>query len=518
MQFNYKIFPQAALAATLMAGGLSTAPAKTLSITDPNTKLSDAVADVYALDDGPDVIDIMVDKLSTDTTEIMLNQAITINGDADGNGKKCDILVDVTAIRGALNVGDEMKCYLEIESPGDVVINDLQIHPNRDNTVTGAGDNANLVDGIRFNRQADASTTPTHTLNRVWVSGSNAADEFVRLDTADDLYTSGGLKHWSRQSGSSAHGIIHIGKASTLGTGDFNVVLNNCHAGLGFGDALNIPAEKGHVTVNGGLYGHSGGHGIRVSGDTVSLTGSHTNRLRILRVPNVGGQDKHAIFSATGTFDKVEWVDIASMNTGRNLQVNGGIPVPMANCRLMGKLGNNTNPILLMTNNTSCVNMVDCTIVGSGGAASPFEAPNGTTAVSTFTDCIFTSENLGQINNNNDDTTGALIFTNCALPTDGVSAESLNQTTPISLDAGLEATPNYTVTAPVTVSPMYMLTRDDYDWSEAQGEGKPNNSKGNTNVYRPSNPAYKGAATNGDLVGGAGDFPAGIDAAEWMLM
>lgn len=492
--------------------------ALTVTVDQTTTKLSEAVAAAYAADDGPDIINIMVDNLAMDTTEIVLDKPITIVGDADGDGVKCDILVDVTTIISAPHVGIESRCYLEIQSPGDVVISDLKIHPNFDNVVSGTGNADTLVDAIRFNRHVDDTTTPTHVLNRVWVSGSDSADNYVPLDTAADLYNQAGVKRWSRQSGSSAHGVINVAKDATMGFGSYNAELIDCHAGLGMGEALNIPAEGGHVTVSGGLYGHSGNNGIRVSGAVVSLTGSATNRLRIVNVPNINSSNSHGIFNATATFDKVEWVDIASINTGRNIQINGGIPMHLENCRLMGKLTPTANAVLYNTHVMSTVIAEDTTIVGAGSNYNPFEIQPDNDANHIFTDVIFSSEGLGQIRNRNIDNVGSITFTNCALPVDGAAGESLNVTEPVFQDPVLTS-PNYTQTGTVTVSPNYMLTVTDYDWSEAQGEGKPGNARGNANVLRPSNPAYANAASDGGaLTGGAGPAAAGVDASVWMLM
>jgi len=517
---NYLLF------ATVALVGAASAPAfaKTVTIdsSSANKKLSVAVADAYAAEDGPDIINIHIDQLDLDTTEIVLDKPITINGDADGNGNKADILVDVSAIKAAATVGDAARCYIEIQSPGDVAISDLQIHPNFDNDVaTGTANDDQLVDAIRMNRHLDQTTTPTHSLTRVWISGSDSDDNFVRLDNKDALYAMDGVKRWSRQNTASSRGVINIAKATTFGIGNYNAVLTDCHSGLGMGEALNIPAEGGVVTVNSGLYGHSGNNGIRVSGAIVSLIGNRTNRLRIVNVPNINASNSHGIFNATATFGTVEYVDIASINTGRNIQINGNITMPLKHSRLMGKFTSTQNTPLYFTNVNSKINAEGVTIVGSGTNASgqnpmEFQEGMGTAGNCFFTNCIFTSENLGYINNRNLDNTGHLTFTNCALPTDNTAGESLRVTDPINVPAG---TNNFTVTNAVITSPQYMLTRDDYDWSEAQGHGKPGNGQGNVNVYRPSNPAYAAAATGGaPLVGGAGQLPAGIAFEQWMLM
>src|SRR5690606_37838999 len=106
------------------------------------------------------------------------------------------------------------------------------------------------------------------------------------------------------------------------------------------------------------------------------------------------------------------WVDMAAINTGRNIQVNGGITMPISNCRLMGKLTPTGNPIFFLTHSGSNVDVKDSTIVGAGNNYNPFEMPPANDAHSTFTDVIFTSENLGQIMNRNTDTVGGLAFIN----------------------------------------------------------------------------------------------------------
>jgi len=517
---NYLLFATVAL---LGAASMPT-NAKTVTIdsSSASKKLSVAVADAYAAEDDADIIEIHIDQLEMDTTEIMLNKPITINGDADGNGTKADILVDIPTIKSAATVGEAARCYIEIESPGDVIINDLKIHPNFDNVVAAGNEfDVELVDAIRMNRHVDQTTTPTHQLNRLWISGSDANDNYIPLDNKNDLYNMAGVKRWSRKASDASRGIIQISKNSTFGTGNFNAVLTDCHVGLGQGEALNIPAEDGNVTINSGLFGHSGNNGIRVSGDTISLIGTRLNRMRIVNVPNINASNSHGIFSATGTFATIEYVDIATINTGRNMQIDGGITVPMKHCRLMGKYTPTQNAPLFFTDNNSDMTAEGITVVGSGTNVSginPMEFPAGlnNNGNSFFTDCVFTSENLGYINNKNTDATGKLTFTNCALPTDGGTSESLRTSSAVQEPVGID---NVTITGGVTVSPQYMLTRNDYDWSEAQGHGKPGNGQGNVNVYRPSNPAYAAAATGGaPLVGGAGQLPAGIAFEQWMLM
>ena len=102
----------------------SHAAAKTVTVSSTTTKLSEAYSDT-----DPAVVNIMVDTLAADT-QIVLNRGITINGDADGNGTQCDILVDVVGIKAQANLGQTEKCYIEVQSDEDVVISDLKLHPN----------------------------------------------------------------------------------------------------------------------------------------------------------------------------------------------------------------------------------------------------------------------------------------------------------------------------------------------------------------------------------------------------
>src|SRR5690606_24855136 len=174
------------------------------------------------------------------------NRGITINGDADGNGTQCDILVDVVGIKAQANLGQTEKCYIEVQSDEDVVISDLKLHPN----VTGvSGTNVNnMVDAIRMYRP-ETATTSNYTLNRVWASGSDANDQYVDLETSADLYNSEGVKLWSGQNGSQARAIFQLTKGPDTAAGRYNATLNDCQAGLARGAALSIPAEEGIFEV-----------------------------------------------------------------------------------------------------------------------------------------------------------------------------------------------------------------------------------------------------------------------------
>lgn len=503
------------LAGTVLMVPSANALTVTMDGTAYNNRLSDAVAAVFADDnDGPDIINITTDTLAMDAVKIVLDKPITINGDANGRGNKADILVDVQVMRDATLAGQEEKCYLEISAAEPVVINDLKIHPNFDNDVSGKNKNVRLVDAIRFYRPLDPAAFPTHILNRVWVSGSDADDKFVRLDTDADLYNMAGVKKWSRYQGNESRGIIQLTKGG--GDGNYNATLNDCHAGLGYGHALNLPAEVGAYKINGGLYGHCGRNGIRMSGDTITLTGSATNRLRVVRAPNQAGVNCHGIYNQNATLDIMEYVDVATIETGNNMRIDGGQPMQISNCRFMGKLTETSvNPTFYIGSAAASIYAVDSTFVGSGLSNMPLDILAGSNGVSVASDCIFSSENLGQIRNNNNDLIGSMTFNYCAIPTDSTAGESLDPGTPI-----ITATDGTTIeNNSIHSSPNYMLTRAQYDWSESQGDGQPGNLKGNRNVYRPSNPAYLTASsTGGSLIGGAGASPSGISINEWMLL
>lgn len=287
--------------------------------------LSEAVAAAQAEDDGPHVINITIDKLPKPDGEVVITEPMTINGDADGNGTKCDILVDVAAIQQLpVSAGLELKSYLEVSAPGKVEISDLMIHPNAD----GAAEDAAFVDGIRLYSPPLETDRGEYILNRVWVSGSdrNKGDAYVSLESTDDLYNTPGIKRWSRQHGKANRGVIHLEKVRPDGEGEkgqYSSVLNDCHAGLGRGPAVNIVADTGTHKVIGGVYGHSGKEGFRISGETVTLTGSPEKRIKVLRVPNEigkgrkkGGGDAVTI-TMDAHVDMMEYVDASALNNAR---------------------------------------------------------------------------------------------------------------------------------------------------------------------------------------------------------
>ncbi len=485
--------------------------------------LSAAVAAAQAAPGGPHIINITADSLPTPDGEIVITQPITINGNADGDvtgpETKCDILVDMAAIKlVGTSAGQAEKCYIEIQTVGDVVINDLRIHPNADGGTVAA----EQVDGVRMYRPDGG--TGNYTLNRVWISGSDANNAYVPLDTSADLYNSG-AKRWGGGS-SASRAVVQLTRAPDTATGNYNATLNSCHVGLGQSAAINIPNDDANIAINSGVYGHSARDGIRVSatGGDITLKGTATDRLRVVRSPGISGGNSHGVEVAGGSVSLIEYVDIATIQTGNNLSLTGSTNVQMARfVRAMGKIADtapSTNHLIFMGAAAS-MTAEDITVHANGTVGTdinPFQGTANSDGTISFTDSIFTSANLGTVDYQNSDAVGTLSFTNSALPTDGAVGESL-ATPPIigAAAAAVTLTPN----PQLAVSPNYLLTLANYDWSEAQGSLDPLNGPGNRNVYRPNptNIPYATAASGGEaLTGGAGPLPAGIDASEWMLM
>lgn len=482
------------------------------------SRLSDAVHAAQAQDDGPHVINVNVDSISLDV-QTLINEPMTINGDADGNGVKCDILVDNgTGIRGSDNIGNPEKCYIEIQSLGAVVINDLKIHPNADGAASG-GD-LQRVDAIRMYRPEAATGAADYTLNRVFISGSDSSSNYIDLDQDADLYGLTGVRRWGwGGNNNGGNAVIQLTNAPSTATVFYNATLNNCHAGLGKSSAVNVAAEGGFITINGGLFGHVARDGIRITGTTVTLTGSVTDRIRVLRCPNERRENAHAIeIEADAYVPLMEYVDTAVVETGHNFKFNARAIVDvMRFCRAIGNLDNNSdNPTMVFSNLVQIGSIEDCTFVGDVPQLNPLQILNDFDGSVNLKDCIFTSLNQGLILDANLDTTGTVSFTHCALPTDGTVGESLITTGPVEV-SGAGGTVSQSNT--ISVSPNYILTKAAYDWSDAQGSGNPANGAGNANVLRPSNAVYLTSASDGGaLTGGAGPLASGIDAGTWMLM
>ncbi len=498
----------------------ASADAMTLNINDGSTyTLSAAVAEVYAAADGPDVINLNVAALLTPDGQIVLDKPITINGNANSRpapDSHCDILADQGSIQQetTADAGQLGKAYLEISAPGTVTINNLKIHPSANGKFGAAAKVATIVAGIRMWNPVGATDVGNYNLTNVLVSGSeaNSGNAFIPLDSGADLYN-GSNKKWGGFNGAQHVNVVLYGTIQAdngTGAGIFNIVLDHCNAGIGFGGAVNINSTGGTTLIKGGIYGHSGRDGIRVASTSVTLQGTHDDRLRVVRSTNITAGNSHGVEIA-GEVTLMEYVDSASVQTANAFSIQGGTKLDvMRFCRALGKFDAGANEAFYVSGTDTTIGVVeDSTFVGSGSNFNPMNVPAGVADPFTLTNSIFTSENNGTVIIASP---AAIEFVNCALPTDGFVAESLAN--PPFTGAG---TP--TAAPVISLSPNYMLRLADYDWSEAQGAGKPGNAVGNANVLRPSNPAYQTASsTSGPLNGGAGAPAAGIDPSEWMLM
>ncbi len=500
----------------------SNAAAITINVDGSNyTTLSAAVAAAYAAEDGDDIINLNVDQLAAADGQILLDKPITINGDGNNNDVQCDLLVDMTSIIAAADLGDGGKAYIEISAAGTVNISEIRMHPNADG-VLGAADST--VGGIRIFKPVNEGEVGNYTFTKVYISGSDSTNgnAYVSLESGQDLYNSATIYKWGGRSGTNdgtigGYGAFQLTNAGGLGT--YNSTIDHCHAGLTYGAALNIPNENGDTDVLGGIYGHCARDGIRVSGTTVTLQGTATDRLRVVRNTNIAAANSHGIeVLAGGYVPLMEYVDTAGCNTSNGFNLRGGTVDVMRFCRALGKFGGTLNNENLYFNTANPVGLIeDCTFHGQGDDT--FGNTMTVTASTPITDSIFTNEGDGTSSGIvHNITTGTLLYTNCALPVDGELNESLPNP-PFSGNGGPQTLDDPSIVSPVLVSPDYLLTLADYDWSSNQGSTNPLNGAGNANVLRPSNLAYLTAASGGTpLTGGAGPLLSGIDADTWMLM
>jgi len=515
----------------LVAAGSYHGPANAATVVIDGTivtSLSQAVTLAQTAGDSPHTINIMTDTIVNDV-QVSITQPMVINGNADGDDTKCDVLVDVAAIKLAPAVslpGAVEKAYITVQTSGTVQINDLNIHPNTDGVdeTDVVGDR---VDGIRLMKPNTVEEAGNYILTRVNVSGSDANNNYIALDTGADLYASA-AKKWSSGKGvdsvnnaHTAHAVVQV--ANGPGAGTFSATLDHCHIGLGKSAAINIPTEgSGRREILGGVYGHCGTDGIRVSGNNTDIRGTRDDRVRVLRSTNITGGNAHCIeIDSNGRIGTMEYVDIAGMNSANLLKLNDGNGNDFSRIstlrfvRGLGKFNDGSNAGLYLNTDSRLPDMADCTFVGPATNNNPVQTALSFKGNLIVKDTIFTSVNLGQLILDNSAGTD-LSFTNCALPVDGVAGESLSISGAIG--GGTRAV-EPTLTNNIAVSPQYLLTLEDYDWSDAQGTGDPNNGPGNNNVLRPSNTAYGTASsTGGALNGGAGPSNAGIDANVWMLM
>lgn len=442
-------------------------------------KLSQAVAYVNANSSNPNVINITAAP-AIDDTQILINVPVTINGDPANSGNPVDVRVDVGTIRSAADVGGTGRSYIEVAANGDVTINRLSIHP----TVQG---NTTQVDPISFFKPA--AGVGNYVLNNVVISGSDATTLAI-IDplSADPYYPSNTIKWYAYLEG---HGIYNFTNAG--GAGVYSATLNNCQGSVARSHVVYIANQSGTTTINGGVYTGAGEDSIRVVGGTgVKIQGTPTNRVRLSTFNSSSGGMGIRVRSA-GVIDKISYVDIinntraaltATPPSGTGILVDDGTITLAEFVRTNNIAGHG----LIVYNATGVATVKDSTFhanaAGTNITADPVKVVNGTL---TATDSIFTSKGTGQVIV----TAGTVTLTNCALPTDGTSGESLNAT-PVN---GTATVNNAINTSPQYVSVTATLT-----------------DAANTDLLRPTNAAYNTAHTGGTaLTGGAGSASAVSD-------
>ncbi len=531
LKFTSRLAGTAAIVSCMLT--LSDANAITVTIDGISspTLLSDAVDTCMSSTAGPHVINITTDTLSVPDRQVVITQPVTINGDANNNDIPCDILADMTNIRAGVDAGIQgFKSYIEIQATGLVAINDLNIHPNDDGAFSGFNNSpANNVSGIRLFKPALASDTGTYNLTNVGVSGSDANDVYLPVGNGADLYNAG-TKRWAGLGPADAnevnhvkHGAIHFSD-NAVGLGSVVSTLDHCEAGLSKGCALSITAPDTTVQVLGGVYGHCARDGIRVAGSNVTIKGTSTDRVRVLRSTNIEGGNAHTIeIVGGGVVPLLEYVDVAGESSGNGIAVRDGEITEISHLRVLGKFPETDprNHAVILASAASKVGVVrDSTIHGHG---SPIGDPLGINADVVnpvqFQDTIFTSFYTTETIFVGSTTPAVATFDNCALTSDGLEGESMADPAITGPDSGLPFPGVVVINNAIYTSPQYLLTLEDYDWSDTQGATDPLNGPGNHNVLRPSNVAYLTAGTGGTpLTGGAGPLLSGIDAGTWMLM
>jgi hypothetical protein len=486
-----------AMAALAVAFGLPVAANAALTVTVDGVggdsthyaKLSDAVTYVNANSSEPNVINVTVDSTPLDAGQILVNVPMTINGDADANTTSCDILVDVTTIKGAgtADVGQVGKAFMEVSATGAVTINNLRIHPN-----ANGGTGTAVVDAIVFYKPAAGAGI--YTMTNVLVSGSGTGNVYLPVDADTRQYYAAGSLKWYGYGG--GHGAINC--LDGTGTGTYDVTLNDCQAGVARETSLNIANTSGNVTVNGGIYGQCGGSGIRVEAGTgVTIQGTLSDRVRVpyCNSTGLGYNDVNVIGnSIVPVFKYVDIIDTTISTTnpnGSGLMVNLGT---MPNVQFV-RVGNPTAygfPIDVV-NGTVAVSDSTFYAKGNGSTVGSQNQPAHIDAgIVSFTDCIFASSNAGAVNIAG----GTVDLSHCALPTDGYTTESL-------------ATPPVVGTPTTNVSP---LGDSPHFVSYIYNPADPANSS----YLRPSTVSYNTASsTAGALNGGAGAPPTLVE--DWNL-
>jgi hypothetical protein len=514
----------------LVTGGAHAITVTIDGISSP-TLLSDAVDTCMTAGAGPHVINITTDQLATADRQVVITQPITINGDADNDGIPCDILVDMTGIRNGIDAGiNGYKSYIEIQAAGLVDINSINIHPNADGAYANLDNSpVNNVSGIRVFRPVLAADTCTYNFRNVGVSGSDANNSYLSLGTANDLFSTAGVKRWSGLGGDAAgegnhikHAALHYAEDALIGAGSIVSTVDHCEMGLSKGCAVSIATSNTVVQILGGVFGHCARDGIRIEdGGELTVQGTASDRVRVVRSANVSGGNVHSIEVVGGTVPLIEYVDVAGESTANGLALRDGTVNTINYFRSLGKFPEtspNNHGIIIASGNMNVGFITNTTVHGVG---TPIGDPLGINAAVTnpvvIQDTIFTTSRLDETINVGSITTGIVEFIHCALPTDGVVNESMAN--PPITGPGATAEAAIILDDPIYVSPQYLLTLADYDWSDTQGADNPLNGAGNHNVLRPSNEAYLTAASNGGvLTGGAGPVLASIDAGTWMLM
>ena len=482
--------------------------------------LSAAVNQAKTTPDGPHTINITAANI-TDNAPVYITEAITINGDPNGTGNKADILVDIPALRAAAPpsaAAPDNRAYIVIETTGVVEISDLKIHPNEDGT-DDIDNDALKVDAARLLKPA-AEGNGEYNFRRVFISGSDENNEYISLETGDNIYDTA-AKKWS--GGNTANAVIQMSNQRAAGgTGTYGVLLKDCHVGLGKGPGINSPVTGGNARrIEGGLYGHVGRDGISVSGTQVQIVGTPDNRVRIVRPASIGGLNAHGLeIRAGGRIAQLYYTDVATWKSANALKAEGGDSrfVDIQHLRVLGKHLTPEEPGInaaVYLQNTIRLTMTNSTVHGSGSHPTPLESHNsnfgGQVAIEQS---IFTSQFGGQMHTHRTGTEIPYSVKDGAVAIDGTANESLQLAAPI---VGNNSDGIFTNN--INESPNYQLTLDDYDWTDRQGADNPLNGPGNNNVLRPTNPAYLTAGPGGTpLYGGAGPSLASIAPEVWMLM
>jgi len=269
-----------------------------------------------------------------------------------------------------------------------------------------------------------------YTMNRVSASASNGSGVFQDPETTTDLYYISGVARWYGYL--AANGIFNL--TDTGGAGTYNATLNDCEAAVARSHCLNIANLSGTTVINGGFYGHAGQDNIRITSTGVTLTGTAYSRLRsYLGNRSSSGVNIRILAGAVVTL--MEWVD-SDMGTGvaagggANLRLEGTI-TSMNRCRFGVISGGSTflgAPMHVLGAGTATITNSTFHAAPNPNAINPVLVDAAATGALSFTNCIFTSANLGQVQLSG---AGAYSIATSGVPTDGDTGESLNTATPV---------------------------------------------------------------------------------------